>query len=259
MGEAKKQSQRNANFLKQHPWCCYCGGATLATTIDHVPSRQMFDLRGRPKGLEVPACGPCNEATRQHEQVAAFFGRIYPDRASVDLIGEMQRIGTAVKNNNPGLFEELVPSSAQKERFAKMSTVNPMDATGVLICSGPLLNRSIQIFGAKLGFALYYDTVDRIVPNAGGVAVRWYSNHDVYMGDIPFDVLKLLGPPQSLKQGEWKVNDQFEYRFVLTHSREMAVYFSRFRQSFCVLSWVGDDVSSFGGAKEIEVHRPGQF
>jgi hypothetical protein len=39
----------------------------------------------------------------------------------------------------------------------------------------------------------------------------------------------------------------------------MAVYFSTFRESFAVASWVSDDIAHFGDAKNIEVHRPGRF
>ena len=81
MGEAKRKRNQKENFLKQHPWCCFCGGAAPATTVDHIPSRQMFSLRRRPKGLEVPACEVCNQATRLHEQIAAMLGRVYQPNA----------------------------------------------------------------------------------------------------------------------------------------------------------------------------------
>jgi hypothetical protein len=199
MGEARLKQRRKRDFLKNNPSCCYCGGSTPATTIDHVPSIQMFSLRRRPRGLEVPACETCNRGTKQQEQVAALFGRIFPDGRSVEERDELQQIMRSVRNNNPGLLEEMMPSREQEALFAWSSSLLPPTAAGVLNCSGPLVNRSIQIFGAKLGFALHYATMGRIVPLAGGAAVRWYSNYDTVTGKIPADIYKLLGPPQTLQ------------------------------------------------------------
>ncbi len=258
MGQAKLKKRRKEAFLKQHPYCCYCGGETPATTIDHIPSRQMFSLRRRPKGLEVPACQTCNQATRQHEQVAAMLGRIYPDGPTEAERGEMRQIMHAVSSNIPGLLEEMWPSRQQKTRFAREQIDFP-GVAGVLNCSGPLLNRSIQNFGAKLGFALHYSTTGRTVPPPGGVAVRWYSNYDAMTDGIPPPLFRLLGEPQTLKQGKWAAGDQFNYAFAVAEGEKTAIYFSTFRLSFAVLSWVSEDLARFEDIEDIEVHRTGCF
>jgi hypothetical protein len=220
MGEAIFKRRRRQAFLKQHPICCFCGGSTPTTTVDHVPSIQMFTLRQRPQGLEAPACESCNQATRQHEQVAAMLGRIYPDGPTEAEREEVQRIMRSVKNNCPGLLEEMMPSQRQKQRFAQSRHSLPVHAAGALNCSGPLVNRSVQIFGAKRGFALHYATTGRIVPPEGGVAVRWYSNYDAMIGEIPAKLFEILGLPRTLKQGEWSVRDQFKYALLSLTKRE---------------------------------------
>jgi hypothetical protein len=202
MGQAKLEKRRKQEFPKRHPICCHCGGLTPATTVDHVPSIQMFSLRRRPRGLEVPACETCNRATKQHERVTALFGRIFPDGRTVKKRDELQQIMRSVKNNNPGLLEEMMPFREQQALFAQSSSLLPLTAAGVLNCSGPLVNRSMQILGAKLGFALHYTTTGRIVPIAGGVAVRWYSNYDTVTGKIPAEIYDMLGSPQTLRQGK---------------------------------------------------------
>ena len=57
-------------FFEKHPFCCYCGGAEKATTIDHVPAKIMFPNKHRPAGLEVPSCSPCNRGTSKFDQMA---------------------------------------------------------------------------------------------------------------------------------------------------------------------------------------------
>ncbi len=244
-------------FLLKHPLCCFCGGESAADTVDHVPSRQMFSLRRRPKGLEVPACKQCNNSTSQHEQVAAMLGRVYPDAGSDAENEETARIIHAVNNNFPNVLREMTPSRRQERQFESEKASLPEGAAGVLNVSGPHLNRSIQIFGAKMGFALFYQKVGKILPKAGGVAVRWYSNHDAIAGKIPEELLRILGPEETLQQGRWNVNDQFNYSFAMPSSRRAAAFFSTFRKSFAVLSWASVDVQSFSGTANLQVHRPG--
>jgi hypothetical protein len=259
MDQANLKKRRKQDFLKRHPICCHCGGLAPATTIDHVPSIQMFSLRHRPRGLEVPACDTCNRATKQHEQVAAWFGRIFSDARTVEECDELQQIMRSVKNNNPGLIEEMMPSPDQEALFAQSSSSLPPTAAGVLKCSGPLVNKSMQIFGAKLGFALHYTTTGHIVPVAGGVVVRWYSDYDAFTGKIPADIYDMLGSPQTLQQGKWQAGDQFSYAYAVAESTETAAYFSVFRQSFAVLSWVSHAVDGLAKRGDTKVHRPSTF
>lgn len=260
MSEAKRKQRRKEAFLKQHPYCCYCGGTTPATTVDHVPSIQMFSLRRRPKGLEVPACEDCNQGTRQHEQAAAMLGRVYSDGPTEAERHETKRIMRAVNTNIPGLLEEMWPSPEQEARAAVTRPSLPGTA-GALNCTGPLLNQSVQIFGAKLGFALHYSTTGRIIPQAGGVAVIWYSNYDAVTERIPAELLQILGDPQTLRQGRWNAGDQFSYCDAAAEGGKMVIYFSTFRKSFAVASLVNEDMSGFDGIKENAraVHRTGCF
>jgi len=256
MGEANIKQRRRRAFLKQHPYCCFCGGTAVASTIDHVPSRQMFMLRKRPKGLEVPACEHCNRATRQHEQVAAMLGRIFPNGRIPAEQDELVAIIKAVDNNNLGLLREMMPSREQTMRGAAAVSQLP-GAAGVLNCSGPLVNNCIQKFGAKLGFALHYATTTRIVPKTGGVAIRWYSNYDAVTEGLPPELFRFLGPEQTLRQGSWSAGDQFNYAYAVDGTGAVAAYLATFRLSFAVLCWVNEDASGFGEVNDI--HRPGEL
>src|SRR4051794_40646259 len=79
MGAAKGKRAIREQFLKDHPLCCFCGGATTATTEDHVPSRALFRDRQWPEGYVFPACQKCNGVSSKHELIIAMLGRTYPD------------------------------------------------------------------------------------------------------------------------------------------------------------------------------------
>ncbi len=114
-------------------------------------------------------------------------------------------------------------------------------------------------FGAKLGFALYYELTGRVVPPEGGVAVWWYSNYDAVTGGIPPELFQILGEDRTLKQSKWSTGDQFNYAPVIPENGNMAAYFSTFRRSFAVLSWISEDVAGFDGIENMQIHRPGSF
>lgn len=258
MGEAKRRRSTTNRFLERHPFCCYCGGATLASERDHVPSRQMFKNRSRPNGLEVPACRECNRFTSAHEQVAALMGRLYPDAETESEKQEIERIMRAVQADVPGLLEEMHPSVRQLKRKSEIPKLRKT-GVGVLNCGGPLLNQSIQIFGAKLGFALHYSHTGRIVPKAGGVAVRWYSNVDALENALPNEIMRFMGGIKTLEQGSWNVGEQFSYAYVVSEEKTQAAYFSTFNFSFAVLSWVSEELSDRSSDTDISFHRPGAF
>jgi hypothetical protein len=119
VGQAKKKAEWRKQFLSAHPLCCFCAGKRRADTIDHIPSRQLFRFKDRPPGLEVPACEECNKRTSLHEQVAALITRSYPNPQTPKDLKEVDSIAQAVRNNNPGLIEEVCATTAQQRRDTK--------------------------------------------------------------------------------------------------------------------------------------------
>jgi len=82
MGQAKQNRATHAQLLTGNPGCIYCAGAAVATTIEHMPPISMFEGRQRPKGLEFPSCGKCNNGTGHSDLVAAMLARTWPDSKS---------------------------------------------------------------------------------------------------------------------------------------------------------------------------------
>src|SRR5262245_38659802 len=107
MSEARARRRAHEKLLASFPWCIYCGGSQPAGTIEHMPPRMMFVLKQRPKGLEFPSCGKCNNGTGLSDLVASFLGRLFSHPSSEDEAEEIKKLFSAVQNNVPGLLEEM--------------------------------------------------------------------------------------------------------------------------------------------------------
>lgn len=257
MGEAKQKSKRLGQFIKRHPYCCFCGGVNPTETIDHVPAKIMFRQKHRPEGLESPACQSCNQSTKSHEQVAAMLARIDTDTRSAIDREEISKLMKAVSNNRPMLFAEMKPSWRQEYDFYNSLNL-PQKAAGAFNASGPLLNESIQIFGAKLCYAYHYHHTKQIVPVNGGVGIRWYTNWDKYNNQLPDDLIGLFKDISTLRQGQWSVEKQFSYSYITTSDSTMAVYYTVFNDAFAVAGFVVHDIKKIAETKGLNPHRPGQ-
>lgn len=255
MGEAKRKRTTTAKFLEKHPKCCFCGGEKDATTRDHVPPIAVFTNRQRPDGLVFPACYDCNQSSKKDEYVATMMSRLYPDAKTHLGRAETIKIMGRVDKENPGLFLELQANSSQQEKF-EIHRPKGLVGGGPLNASGPLLNRSMQTFGAKLGKALHYEFTAKPVPKTGGVAVRWYSNYDLFTGDIPRDLIDYLGEPTTLQQGKWSVKEQFSYAGRIVATGEAGMYAAAFRKSFFVVAFVQHDAQGFPLIEDMTIHRP---
>jgi hypothetical protein len=187
MGEAKLKRRAHAAILEKYPWCIYCGGVNPGMTIEHMPPIGMFDGRQRPKGLEFPTCKECNNGTGLSDMVASLLGRVYPN-AQPD---ELKHLLRGVANNVPGLLQETQIGRAGQKFTRRNIPSLPADA-GVLRANGPILTRHMEIFGAKLGFALHYEAHASPVPPAGGVQPMFFTNASALKGELLTELISLL-------------------------------------------------------------------
>lgn len=259
MGEKKRKLRLRERVLEQSQYCIYCGGTELATTIDHVPPITIFDLRQRPLGLEFPACKACNAGGRLDELAVSLVSRAYPDSSSKAVSEEMRRRMREVRNNCPGLLEEL-SLTGEQEQIAVSKATWLESGSGALNCKGPLLHTAIRRFGAKLGFALHFRLFNKPVPPEGAANVWWFTNHCWMSKKMPHRLADLLGPPETLRQGKKNVADQFLYASKGTADGAMSVHYATFRFSFGICSFVAEDASKVRppeGIEHVTLHRPG--
>jgi hypothetical protein len=242
MGEKKRRSER---FRSANPTCCFCGGQNDTETIDHQPAAIFFDGRQRPKGLEVPACRKCNNRTGKSEQVAALVARLYPDPVGEESEKETKSLFRAIRNNNPGLLEEMVPTVRDQRRFMRdqLGLIPGIHGTPsevrIINASGPILADAMADFGKKMALALHYHHTKIIVPSAGWINVRWYPNAQVQKGTIPKEFLDLLEPHAiTLRAGSFSVEDQFSYRIACSNDGNLSAFYASFRLSFALIGMV---------------------
>jgi hypothetical protein len=256
MGEAKNKLTRTDKFILDHPYCCYCGGSTPATTLDHVPSRQTFLLKYRPQGLEVPACKKCQGITKGHELVTALVTRVYPDVGSKAEWEDLKKLCKGIRRNMPLLLDELQPSWLQQYDYRQEKAILPT-GVGILNVSGPRVNESMHLVGVKLCLALHYYHLGSIVPKTAGIAVKWYTNQQQLKGAIPQELSSLFTSHHTLKQGRWNVKDQFEYSWAATENRQQSAYFAGFRQSFAIAGFTCHDWTTLPTPPVMEIYAPG--
>lgn len=267
MGEAKKKATRLESMLKNQPNCIYCGDLHPAESVDHFPPRIMFFRKHRPKGLEVPACHACNAGTSLDEQVAAFFSRAMilsdspeaKDKATYNR--EVQSIMTGLFNNAPELMLEIYPSPDQKIEFKKYNNINKQFG-GPINAGGPILNRYMNRFAAKMGFALYFNKTGKAIQRTGRVVTFWQTNKSAIDGKIPEGLLKLFPHPDTLRQGKQNVESQFLYSSVILPDGSWSVHRASFRFSFSIIAFVTSNHEKFpfpSKPDEKNTFPPGSF
>jgi hypothetical protein len=258
MGQAKAKRRAHAAILERFPFCIYCGVA--ATTIEHMPPIQMFRLRARPKGLEFPSCVECNNGTSDSDLVASLLGRVYPDAKSQLAQAEIKKLLAAVANNIPGLLQEMMVDEAGQKNAAR-GIPNMPPVVAVLRANGPILERHMRIFGAKLGFALHYEAHGAPVPKKGGVMALYFTNANAARGELPREIINMLPNRQTLKQGTKHVSDQFSYSWLLTDERRHTAFYAVFNDSFAILVTTALDRAEFleRHAAKHTLYAPGAF
>jgi len=250
MGEAKRKQESFAKLLARRPGCVYCAGAAVGKTIEHMPPRSMFEGRQRTKGMEFPACDPCNRGTKHSDLVAALLGRSWPASDSAVHQSDFIRLLSGVSNNVPGLLQEMHLDRGAEKLARKRNNI-PLD-THPLRADGPILSRHIFTFAAKIGFALHYEIFGAPIPDQGGAEVMWFSNLQAYNDQIPSVIFEILPTPITLEQGSKSVADQFQYSYARTEEGRHMLYYASFNKSFAVAGVTALD-------RTIYLHQDGRF
>lgn len=242
MGEARRKILSHRQLLRDCPECVFCGGVAAATTIEHIPPIAMFDKRIRPRGLEFAACKPCNEGTRDADQIASLIGRAVPNSQAQPDSNDWDKLIQGINNNIPGALEELAGN--QLSISAARAQADIGDGSGVIHVNGPIISRHMLAFAVKLALALHYEVTGELVPVNGGVSVRWFTNYQRLKGEFPHEIEDILGPPQTLTQGKREVSDQFQYAWASANDAIATATMATFRFAFAVVCFTAAERST---------------
>lgn len=260
MGEAKQKQQRHRRIIQAARGCIYCAGRRRAEQVDHMPPRMMFRLNQRPKGLEFPSCGPCNQGTSRLDVAAAFMARTFPGIATSVDSAEWDKVMREVHRVAPDLLREMwIPPHEMRQAMWSEGVFDRNLAA--FRADGPILGAYMQAFAAKIGFALHYAATGTFVRPEGRVQVRWFTSLEVNGGRLPPSLLASIGAPRVMQQGKITSQGNFEYGWgTYLESREVPLYYAKVREAFAVAAFVVPDEGSLPFPKgELATFAPGDL
>ena len=206
---------RTAEFLKAHPKCCFCGGQTPATEIDHQPAKIIFPDKHRPKGLEFPACSRCNRQTSGGEALLAFICRFAGSRrenARKDF-HRLKDIVSTIEHSFPGLLARMNrPKLWVRERSLYVRS-------GAIDVNQSEVNLALCRIAAKLSLAIYYSLQERSAATSCQIKTQWThcQNSDTVQG---VKSIIAASPQQAfLRMGQWHTDDTFFIRYYFENGR----------------------------------------
>jgi hypothetical protein len=177
VGESKQKAERYAQLLRDHPACCYCGGAKASETVDHAPARICFRQKVGPEGYELPACAECNRESSLSEMIAAFYIRMSDHEASHFHGPDIERLISAMANNAPHCLPDGRLSANDRRRSLREREMSL--PKGQLLASAPIVRipEGVQphmgLFARKMLAALFYRETGGIIGPDHAVILQW--------------------------------------------------------------------------------------
>jgi hypothetical protein len=256
MGDRKR---RRDAFFKTHPNCCFCGGATPATTEDHQPGRVFFRGRNWPEGFVFPACAPCNEVSRESEKLLAVL--IHGEGDSDDR-GKFQSLIESVHRDYPDLFRGMLPRSTReiREILRKSGLERPSGTpyrdVPVIKLDTKFWTPHLNTFARKLMLALHYQCFGVPLPRIGAIWHFAYSNVDFMAGRFPEQLLKLTEQIAIPARQRSLLGDQFMIRWNVVPSTRTGIFLCQLHGRLAVCGITTDTPRKFVNAWKQIPMRP---
>lgn len=217
MGEAKRKSERRADLLERHRFCCFCGGGRAATTVDHAPARICFKAKIGPEGFELPACEACNRNTALSEQVTAFYIRM-ADKASTHFHGpDTTKLISAMVNNAPECLPDPQIPANDKRRALREQGVRL--ARGEWLDEAPVaripetVHGHVEVFMRKMLAALFYRETGGFLGPGHSLVLQWAQRGTEAAEFSRQNAEDWLGNRLVSTRRNTDLGDQFAYRY----------------------------------------------
>jgi hypothetical protein len=235
MGQSKRR--KDAIFQKQST-CIFCGGSSLATTIEHCPPRAMFQEKVWPEGFEFPACSTCNNGSSDQDLLVAMLARCgLDDKGNGD--GRLPGVMAAVHQQFPSLIEKMLPSASEARKMNRELGISPsagethQEASPVKVTEE--MHEAIEVFSSKLAKGIFFLETGRVFPTEGKLALNWFSNIGLVQ-DGYYKVFELLagvsGVSKNVERNRQPLTDQFTYKFSPVTDADMFLLQAQFGRAF---------------------------
>lgn len=176
------RQNRRERFLREHPFCCYCGGGAPAVEVDHNPPRAWFSDGATPKGFRFPCCASCNDAKKDAESrsalVATAFSRADP-QGDPELARAIKR-GLAFIDRDPDVLAAFVEHPTLIWDFARAAepgaVFDPMSVLDIPHALPESFGRDLFNLGRFFGQAMYYRAAQRPMRAEQVVGVTLFTN-----------------------------------------------------------------------------------
>lgn len=249
---AGRNKRRREAFFAQHRFCCFCGGQTPATEIDHIPARYLFLNRQWPVGYEFPACGACNDASAADELVMGFLVRIQLRDLTPDEERDTAKATQQLADRHPEIvarMKELSRTETRRylrDRGMSLSSFQGLGEPYIVTMPGEL-TAVPERYGDKLGRALYYHHTGRIVPPSGGVTVKAMSNAQFMAPDFPWQNFSVLSGIPAITRSGVSLHQQFNYRYAVAFEDGTGggAFMMQFGEGVAILALVYEDRAAY--------------
>lgn len=181
MGEAKNWKKK---LFVEHPFCCFCGGKTPATEIDHQPGRVFFRDRHWPEGFAFTSCSNCNRVSRLAEDAVSLLTSHFDDEKSQrDYLKRRDSIWA----NHPELIESLRMTNREKRNIATSLGIVRQEGQSFMEMPLAKLEPIIwlphwKLIGKKLALAIHYQCHLRSMPIGSAIYLSFTTNADLMSG-----------------------------------------------------------------------------
>lgn len=254
--------KRREAFFKSHPFCCFCGGLTPATTEDHFPSRAIFTNRQWPVGYVFPACALCQSYSVADEVLVKLITRSTASMADEQSERDFTNSVNAVAAMFPDVFRSLILSTNKKRASLRTHKMKVPPGTTVaslplISLSHPRIHEAIDRFANKLFCALYYMHTGEILRLEGKIFYHWHTNAQIKEIEIlQQELLKHLPVKADLARGKIPLNDQFRYQYVTNSGAQFAGFLAAFHQSFIIGGYIFGNLPNQDAPEGTKLLRP---
>jgi len=258
MGQGKIKSRSKAQVLAGETRCIYC--SSTPDSLEHMPPVGMFLARDRPSGMEYATCKQCNNGTRSADLVASIFARLrYSPQRGDAMTNEAKGLLRKSRTIAPGVEQELLRDSKHERAWRENNSGVLVDSIKIT-ADGPLVRCYLNVFAAKLSFAMFKEHTRAPLPLDGAAIGMWYLNVGVPKPALAI-LDRILPESRSLQKGSRSVAPQFEYRFS-TDGSSIVSAITRLHEGLFIFSIAASDaqlLSGFPQGPTTAFARPGEL